>query len=244
MLGVGGWKTIVGVTFGAFAATLPQMKGAIDPEVYKWLMIFSGFTGIVLTGLGIAHKVEKAAAQISQAGISAGDAAGHMHMGLVAMLAALSLIACISIAGCAKLAPPSTNIDAEKGPICDRVEYIDSLICAQLRAHDIANAEDARDLILDLNDISLILEFYTTDQLAAYLNKWDDILSGGGVTYALYLSGLIKDVDKVARVVTILKRRFGYLLSVDEVVRPSDLRLLRLLNMRIREASGIEISSS
>lgn len=59
MLGVGGWKTIVGALFGAFAIVLPQMKHVVDPIIYQWLMIISGFAGTFLTLIGIGHKIEK-----------------------------------------------------------------------------------------------------------------------------------------------------------------------------------------
>ena len=155
------------------------------------------------------------------------------------IVAALIVIFALCFMGCASLTQPSSNIDPKLGPICDRAEYADSWICQELRKNGFANAEDARDLILDANDISLLLDVYTVDQLKEHLDKWDMALDNKPISYALYLSGVIEDTAKAERVSSILKRRFGYLLSYDGLVRDSDKKLLRLLNISIREASGI-----
>lgn len=140
---------------------------------------------------------------------------------------------------CASLAPPSTNIDARQGPVCDRPEFGGSIICAQLRAHGIQNAEDARDAILSANDIALIADFYTIDQLRAILDKWDGILKGGAISYGLYLSGMIKDMGQAGRIANLLERRFGYLLGNKATMIDADIQIFKLLNLRIREATGL-----
>lgn len=96
MLGIGGWKTIVGVIFGAFTMVLPQAKELINPVVFQWLMIICGFIGAVLTGLGVVHKFEKGVDKISK------SQAGNAKMPVVAALLAMSLIGCqLLVFGCA-----------------------------------------------------------------------------------------------------------------------------------------------
>jgi hypothetical protein len=97
MLGITGWKTIVGVFFGAFAVSLPQLKEIISPEVYKVLMIISSFTGSVLTGLGIAHKIEKGADKIA---IAEKNQTGQIKFILLPIMMALILTSFSLVQGC------------------------------------------------------------------------------------------------------------------------------------------------
>ena len=242
MLGVTGWKTIVGVLFGALAVTLPQLKDFFDPKTYQLIMIVAGFFGTVLTGLGIAHKVEKGAAQIATAQKPSGNQSGKIRTGALLFMAIASLLF-IMMAGCdfnwGKIATPSSNIDADQGPVCDRPDFAGSLICDQLRAHGIANAEDARDLILDANDVALLFDAYTVEQLSYILDEWDKILDSP-VSYAVYISGMMDDTTKAKALSNILKRRFGFLLTFNGFIKEPDIRLLKLLNLRIRESVGIK----
>lgn len=160
---------------------------------------------------------------------------------LVIFTLLLSIVAMVGITvyGCDRIARPSTNIDAKQGPACDRPEFYGSLICSQLRANGIANAEDVRDLILDANDAAILLDAYTVDQLEDMLKQWDTILDSP-MSYALYLSRIVADTSKARALSNIFERRFGYLLDIDSFITQADVKLLKLLNQRIREAVGID----
>lgn len=162
-----------------------------------------------------------------------------MLKNLKPLLAILCGVIVLVAFGCGALLKPSTNIDAEKGPICERAEFADSLICRELHRVGFINAEDARDLILDANDISLILEVYTAEQLARKLDLWDLYVTHPEMTYSWFFGQISIDVSKATRVAAILKRRFAILAEYSDIIRASDRQLVHLLIQRIREASGI-----
>lgn len=124
-------------------------------------------------------------------------------------------------------------------PVCERPDFSDSWICAQLKEAGFEYAETAQDLILDANDISLILEVYTEEDLAIVLDTLEGYLDFEELTYTLFFEYVIDDVSKAKRVVSILKRRFKSLKSL-EAVRLSDRELLRLSIQGVRDATGIE----
>lgn len=124
-------------------------------------------------------------------------------------------------------------------PVCERPEFDDSWICAQLKEVGFEYAETAQDLILDANDISLILEVYTEEDLATVLDTLEGYLSLEELTYTLFFDYVVDDVSKAKRVVSILKRRFKALKSL-EFVRLSDRELLRFSIQGVRDAVGIE----
>lgn len=124
-------------------------------------------------------------------------------------------------------------------PVCERPDFSDSWICAQLKEAGFEYAETAQDLILDANDISLILEVYTEEDLATVLDTLEGYLDLEELTYTLFFEYVIDDVYKAKRVVNILKRRFKVLQSL-EVVRLSDRELLKLSIQGVRDATGIE----
>lgn len=101
MLGVGGWKTIVGVLCGAFAVVLPQMKELVNPTVYAWLMVLSAFAGTVLTGLGIAHKIEKTGNSIVK---TMSKNKGQTNLSIMSNLSMATIVALLLI-GCAAMSP-------------------------------------------------------------------------------------------------------------------------------------------
>lgn len=124
-------------------------------------------------------------------------------------------------------------------PVCERPDFSDSWICAQLKEAGFEYAETAQDLILDANDISLILEVYTEEDLATVLDTLEGYLDLEELTYTLFFEYVISDVSKAKRVVSILKRRFKALKSL-EFVRSSDRELLRLSIQGVRDATGIK----
>lgn len=102
MFGIGGWKTITGILFSAFAVTLPQIKELVNPILYQWLMVISAFVGTVLTGLGIAHKIEKTGQAIDKKIIA--NSSGKTNLSVMTNLAAISTILLLLMA-CAELSP-------------------------------------------------------------------------------------------------------------------------------------------
>lgn len=148
----------------------------------------------------------------------------------------------IATLGCG-MVKPSSNIDKKLGPVCDRIDYKDSLICEYARRAGFKNAEDVRDLLLDANDISIILEYYTVDQLAAALSKWEKYAMDPVMTYQVLFKNVKIDIKKASRVKSILDRRLGILLDLNGIIRLSDRKLLITFIKRVREANGIPITS-
>ena len=95
-------------------------------------------------------------------------------MNKIPCILAIALSICM-LTACATTLPPSN-------PVCDRPEFADSWICSQLKASGVEYAEVVNDLILDANDISLIMEVYTVDQLEAVLERIDGYLEITDIT--------------------------------------------------------------
>lgn len=169
----------------------------------------------------IRRLVPKIAAAVKSGG------ARSIIIGLVATL----------VASCAMQS--TAMIDPARGPICAQDGFEKSRICLYLEMVGIPTAEDARDMILDANDISLIMEAYTIEQVALYLDKWDAIINSQFSTYEYFMSTLMQDTAKAARVAAILERRFGGLASYDVLIEDCDRQLLRLMSQRIRESCGL-----
>ena len=132
------------------------------------------------------------------------------------------------LTACATTLPPSD-------PVCDRPEFADSWICSQLKASGVEYAEVINDLILDANDISLIMEVYTVDQLEAVLERVDGYLEITNISYNVLLRNVLDDTSKAARIGSIIKRRFSILNSV-EVVRDSDRNLVHMAVQNLRDS--------
>ena len=124
-------------------------------------------------------------------------------------------------------------------PVCDRPEYGDSLICERLKEAGFTNAEDAWNVILDANDISLVLEVYTKDQLAKVLDGFEAFLSQDMISYTQVFDKFLSDVEKADRVYSILKRRFA-IFDAGYWMRVSDKQLLLLAIQNVRDTVGIK----
>ena len=139
------------------------------------------------------------------------------------------ILMCVALLGaCATALPPSD-------PVCERSEFSDSWICSQLKASGVDYAEVVNDLILDANDISLIMEVYTVDQLEAALERIEGYLEITDISYAVLLRNIMDDTSKAARIGSIIKRRFNILNSV-EIVRDSDRELVRMAIQNLRDS--------
>lgn len=221
---VQGWKTKWGAIVVALGGALLAAAQAVPPqylEISGWIN-FAGVllsaAGASLLGVGLGHKADKMKEEIKNGAKI-----------VLACLLPLLLIACAS------LVRPSQNIDPEKGPVCLRIEYQDSIICSQLVANGIANAEDIRDSILDANDVALILKIYTPQEFLSFLDAWDELLEKADVSYALYFAGVLDDLSKAKRLVSILERRFAFLRDFNATIHGSDLRLLKAMNSELRK---------
>lgn len=134
----------------------------------------------------------------------------------------------ILIAACAMLPPmPIAN------PVCERPEFSESWICGQLKAAGFERAEDFNNLIIDANDISLILEVYTVEQLAVFLDKAEKLIVSTKISYSDFLLFVMEETSKAMRVGSIMKRHF-VLLQSHEIMRPSDVKLCLMAIESIR----------
>lgn len=101
MFGVTGWKTTTGVLFGAFASVVYQNADFFDPSVYRVLMMILTFGSLVLSGLGIAHKIEKGAARIAGESNRENRQAGSARLAAILILALLTIMPVAMVASCA-----------------------------------------------------------------------------------------------------------------------------------------------
>jgi hypothetical protein len=209
-------------------------------QVVKWLddywplLLAIGGVLDIVTGylppkyaayIGLTRRVARKLAG-KEPGYLAGDGKKGSGSGAAAIMILLILTACATV-------PPAD-------PICSRPAFLDSLICKWTHEAGVNHVEDIRDLLLDANDVSLLTEVYTVDELAERLTKWEVIVQTGGVSYAIFFTGVVDDLEKAERVAGILTRRFAKYQSMD-VIRASDQELVLIMIDRVREASGIPI---
>lgn len=119
-------------------------------------------------------------------------------------------------------------------PVCDQPEYADSLICEKARALGY-EPEDIRDFLLDANAIALITEQYSQEDLSEALDTFESYLDDP-ISYALFYAKVGDDLNKVKQIQGIIERRMP-LYATPELIRESDLKLIRIMIERVRESS-------
>ena len=143
---------------------------------------------------------------------------------VVAALASVAVLFGVAVGGFLMGCAPGGVLPPVANPICDRPAYAGSLICERMAAAGI-EAEHLWSIILDANDVSMILDFYTADQVRGVLDKIDTYAGGGRATYTGLIELLGVETAKAERIAGIVKRRAELFLSVDPLRSP-DVRLI------------------
>ena len=94
-------------------------------------------------------------------------------------------------------------------------------------------AETARDLILDADAAAILTDVYTPQERAEMLDKIESYLQSDLISYALFYSKLVDDLEKAEALRGILERR-AVIFNSSLVILDSDRELLRMMIERLR----------
>jgi len=136
-----------------------------------------------------------------------------------------ALILFVAIGASCGLFQSAMPVAPEK-PVCQEPGFEDSWICAALQKSGIEHAETAMEILLDANDIALLMEAYTPEQiLLITANVRTYLTMADNISYTMFLEYFIQETDKAKRLASIIERRFKIIRS-PEIIRGSDMWLI------------------